>query len=157
GVVAAVLVARAALLGGDSAPAPATPQPAAAPKIANSRITHVTVYQSNALVTREVDVPEGAGTLELVVSPLPAQTVNSSLYSEGTDGVRVLTTRYRMRQLQEDTREEVRKKEAELKKLQLDAQRIQAEIEATKENMQLVGKMEGFTAAEGKGTLTSES
>src|SRR5206468_10692778 len=39
-------------------------------KLAASRIAHVTVYQNNALVTREVDVPEGTGTLELVVSPL---------------------------------------------------------------------------------------
>ena len=62
-------------------------------KLAASRIAHVTVYQNNALVTREVDVPEGTGTLELVVSPLPPQTVNTSLYSEGAEGMRVLTTR----------------------------------------------------------------
>src|SRR5260370_37593528 len=66
-------------------------------KIAASRIVHVTVYQNNALVTREVDVPESKGTLELVVSPLPANTVNTSLYSEGSDGLRVLNTRFRLR------------------------------------------------------------
>src|SRR4051794_35666487 len=59
-------------------------------KLAPSRIDHVTVYQNNALVTREVDAPEGTGILELVVSPLPANTVNTSLYSEGTEGIRVL-------------------------------------------------------------------
>src|SRR3954452_13471596 len=64
-------------------------------KLAASRLIHVTVYQNNALVTREVDVPEGPGTMELVVSPLPAQTVNTSLYSEGSEGMRVLTTRFR--------------------------------------------------------------
>ena len=79
------------------------------PKAATSLITHVTVYQNNALVTREVEVPQGMGTLELVVTPLPPQTVNSSLYSEGTDGIRVLTTRFRTRPIMEDTREEVRK------------------------------------------------
>ena len=56
---------------------PAQPAAPAAPKTANSRIIHVTVYQNNALVTREVDVPEGPGTLEIVVTPLPPQTVNS--------------------------------------------------------------------------------
>ena len=83
-----------------------------------SRVVSVTVYQNNALVTREVDVPAGDGTFELVVTPLPPQTVDSSLYSEGTDGIRVLTTRYRTRPIKEDTREEVRKVEAELKSLQ---------------------------------------
>ena len=60
-----------------------------AEKRATSRIVNVTVYQNNALVTREVDVGEGIGSLELVVTPLPPGTVNSSLYSEGTDGIRV--------------------------------------------------------------------
>src|SRR5947199_9086653 len=87
-------------------------------KLAANRLVHVTVYQNNALVTREVDVPEGTGTLELVVSPLPAQTVNTSLYSEGAEGMRVLTTRFRLRPVKEDTREEVRRLEGQLKELQ---------------------------------------
>src|SRR5262249_35359343 len=97
------------------------PEPAKAeapPKIAASKITHVTVYPDSALVTREVEVPAGAGTVELVVSPLPERTVNSSLYSESADGIRVLTTRFRTRPVKENTREEVRKLEDEVKKLQ---------------------------------------
>jgi hypothetical protein len=101
------------------AEAPARP---GVPHAAPGRVTHVTVYQNNALVTRQVDVPDGAGTFELVVTPLPPQTVNGSLYSEGTDGLRVLTTRYRTRPIQEDTREEVRKLEAQLKTLQAEQQ-----------------------------------
>src|SRR6185369_9542589 len=61
-----------------------------APKGANSRIVAVTVYQPNALVTREVDVPEGAGLVELVVTPLPESVSEGTLYSEGTDNIRVL-------------------------------------------------------------------
>ena len=44
------------------------------PRPVTSRITDVTVYQGQALVTREVSVPEGDGTFELVVTPMPAQT-----------------------------------------------------------------------------------
>ena len=62
-----------------------------------SRVTAVTVYQGNALVTREIEVAAGKGLFEIVVTPLPPQTVDSSLYAEGTDGVRVLSTRYRTR------------------------------------------------------------
>ena len=47
--------------------APAAPDKEAPPKIAASKITNVTVYPSNALVTREVEVPAGTGTMELVV------------------------------------------------------------------------------------------
>ena len=36
-------------------------EPLLSPKVAPSRVTAVTVYQGNALVTRQVDVPEGRG------------------------------------------------------------------------------------------------
>lgn len=117
------------------------------PESAKSRIVGVTVYQNSALITREVDVPEGVGPLELIVSGLPPQTVNSSLYSEGTDGIRVLTTRFRTRAIQQDTREEVRKLESQIKEHAATAQKIQAEIKTIEQNNQLLTKLEGFTAA----------
>src|SRR5215831_16911966 len=116
-------------------------------KLAASRIVHVTVYQNNALVTREVDVPEGTGTLELVVSPLPPQTVNTSLYSEGAEGMRVLTTRFRLRPVKEDTREEVRRLESQLKELQNTGQKLQSESMTIEQNMAMLGKLENFTSA----------
>jgi hypothetical protein len=98
--------------------------------------------------------------MELVVTPLPQHTVNSSLYSEGGDGIRVLTTRFRSRPVQEDTREEVRKIEDEAKKLVHAAQKIQADMKACQENMALLAKVENFTsvstnAATEKGKLDS--
>src|SRR5438067_11891864 len=85
------------------------PPPAAGVKISPSKVTAVTVYPNSALVTREVQAGGPAGRVELVVSPLPATTVPSSLYAEGADGIRVLTTRFRTRPVVEDTRADVRK------------------------------------------------
>jgi hypothetical protein len=119
----------------------------AAPRLATSRIVQVTIYPDSALVTREVEVSAGAGLCELVVSPLPEATVNTSLYSESSDDIRVLTTRFRTRAVKEDTREEVRKLEDEAKKLQHTAQKIQADIDAHKANVALLGKLEKFTEA----------
>jgi uncharacterized protein (TIGR02231 family) len=120
------------------------------PKIAVSRIVHATVYPNSALITREVETPPGTGIFELVVSPLPAQTIDSSLYSEGTDGIRILSTRYRQRPIREDTREEVRKLEDDLKKLTQNGQRLQADLLAAQQNMQMVGKIEDFTSTTSK-------
>jgi hypothetical protein len=152
----------------ESTPAAAAPKnaeppaPPAVPHAAASRVTHVTLYQHNALVTRQVDVPEGTGTLELVVTGLPPQTVHSSLYSEGTDGLRVLTTRYRTRPIREDTREEVRRLEAQLKALQAEQQKLQSDIQVVEQNVALLGKLEAFTGANlqhqtEKGALNSEA
>src|SRR5437660_247055 len=110
GCLAVMLWARPAREEGKAEEAP--------PKAAPSRIAAVTVYPDSALVTREVDVPAGQGNLELVVTPLPHTVVSSSLYSEGSDGVRILTTRFRSRPVKEDTREEVRKLPDEQRKLQ---------------------------------------
>src|SRR5262245_4614832 len=112
---------------------------------ARSKIVKVTVYPNSALVTREVEVPAGKGITELVVSELPLRTVNSSLYSEGSNGLRVLSTRFRTQPVFEDTREDVRKLEDEIKKLQLAAQKIQADIDSAKQNMMLLTKLEKFT------------
>ncbi len=129
------------------APAPAPAPVDVPPKSAPSRVAAVTVYQGNALVTREVAVPPGKGLVEIVVTPLPAQTVDSSLYAEGTDGVRVLSTRYRTRAVKEDTRKEVRAKEGQIRTLKQEAERLQKEIQVIEQNLQLLTKLETFTGA----------
>jgi hypothetical protein len=131
-------------------------------RTAVSRLTHVTVYQSSALVTREVDVPEGPGTMELVVSPLPPTTDSNSLYSEGSEGLHVLTTRFRSRAIQEDVREEVRKLEAKFKEKMEAGQKLASELKTVEQNLKMLEKLEGFTGASTqhmteKGTLNGET
>ncbi len=133
--------------GNASAPPLAAKEAEAAPKTAASKITQVTVYSDSALITREVAVPAGAGLVELVISPLPEATVSSSLYTETSEGMRVLTTRYRSRPVKEDTREEVRKVEEEIKKLRQQGMKLQSEIKAIESNVGLLAKLESFTAA----------
>ncbi len=126
---------------------PAAAAAAVAPAGAKSRIVKVTVYPSNALVTREVEVPAGKGVTELVVPEMPVQIVKDSLYAEGANGVRVLSTRFRSRPVLEDTREDVRKLEDEQKKLQIAARKLQSEMDTIKENMATLTKLERFTEA----------
>jgi hypothetical protein len=135
---------------------------AQSPRTAASLITDVTVYQGQALVTREVVVPAGDGTVELVVTPLPAQTVDSSLYTEGAEGLRVLSTRFRTRAVEDDTRQEVRAKEQLIKKLEVDAQRLQKQIAVEQEDLSYIKSLGSFTgtALTGlteKGRLDSEA
>ena len=120
-------------------------------KTAPSKITTVTVYQNTALVTREVTLPEAAGQTEVVVSPLPAATMQSSLYAEGSEAVRVLSARYRTRAIAEDNREEVRKLEAEIKLISKTMVELEADLKAVTLNMAFNAKLEAFTAA----TLTT--
>jgi uncharacterized protein (TIGR02231 family) len=142
------------------APTEAAPAPPALVKPASSRVTSVTVYPNSALVTREVDVP--AGATEVTVTPLPPTTVQSSLYAEGTDVIRVLSTRFRTRPILEDTREDVRKLQDELKQLQQTQDKAEAETKGIQATQLYLGKLETFTTASTthsaeKGALNSES
>ncbi len=112
---------------------------------AASKITDVTVYQGQALVTREVTVPEGEGTLELLVTPLPARVDGGSLHTEGADGLRVLSTRYRSRAVKDDMRQEVRTKEQLVQRLRTDNKRLSKEIKVHEEDLKYLEKLGGFT------------
>ena len=116
-----------------------------APKIAKSKIDRVTVYPNSALVTREVEVPAGSGLIELTVTPMPDQIVPNTMYSEGGDGLRVLTTRFSTRQVLEDTSEARRKLEAEQEKYQVVASKIASEMTGLQKNTELLGKLESIT------------
>jgi uncharacterized protein (TIGR02231 family) len=147
---------KAEKVAGEAAPA------APGMKTVVSRVNAVTVYPNSALVTREVEVPAGTGTLELTVTPLPPTTVNSSLYTEGSEGIRVLTTRFRSRSIQEDTRADVRKLQEEIKEFLLSRERLTADIEALEDHLKTLEKMKGFLSvttvqSAEKGMLNSEA
>lgn len=115
-------------------------------KPAASKITTVTVYSTNALVTREVTAPDAAGLTEIVVSPMPPYTMQTSLYAEGNDNIRVLSVRYRTRAIAEDTREAVRKLDVQIKAQVTKQQSLEADLKTIGENLKLLDKMEGFTS-----------
>ncbi|MFO0937725.1 MAG: mucoidy inhibitor MuiA family protein [Gemmataceae bacterium] len=130
-------------------------------KAAPSKITAVTVYTNTALVTREVTVADAVGLQEVVVSPIPAVALESSLYAEGSDGHRVLSVRFRTRTIAEDNREEVRQAEAKIKAATAKLTSLQADLKVSEENAKLLTKLESFTAATmttltEKGQLDSE-
>ena len=121
---------------------------AAAPAVSQlgkSRIDKVVVYPNSALVTREVEVPDGAGLIELTVTPMPDRIVPSTMYSEAGENLRVLTTRFTTRQVLEDTSEERRKLEAELEKYQIIASKIDSEALTLQQNTMLLNKLESVT------------
>jgi uncharacterized protein (TIGR02231 family) len=155
-----------AVVFGQFAPAQTAPpndsRPASEPSTAPNKITSVTVYQGNALITRSVDVPAGTGLTELIVRSLPPQTIDTSLFTEGTDGLRVLTTRLRTRAVMDDTRAEVRAKQDQINQLNNKNQEIQKQQEVIAQNLALLSKLEAFTAATmqqltEKGVLSAEN
>jgi len=80
-------------------------------------ISKVTVYHGQALVTRRINVDLPAGTSELIIEHLPARIVSESIYAQTSGNIRVLSARYREKAIREDTREEVKELDAQIKEL----------------------------------------
>lgn len=72
------------------------------------RVSAVTVYQGQALVTRDVELPAAKGLLEAVITNLPENVIPGSLFAEPADGVQIRSVRFRARPVEEDVRQEVR-------------------------------------------------
>jgi len=76
---------------------------------------------------------------------MPDQIVPSTMYSEGGAGIRVLTTRFRTRQVLEDTSAERRKLDAEMEKLMVDGAKIASDMVSIQKNTALLTKLEDVT------------
>ncbi len=61
------------------------------------RLDAVTVYRDQAAVTRLVPVPEGGGTMEIVVTELPEHIDRESLHADAGEGVQIRAVRFRER------------------------------------------------------------
>ncbi len=110
-------------------------------------ISNVIVYRGQALVTRriEMDLPEGGS--ELIVQKLPNRIVPESLYAEAFEGLTVTSVRYRERAVKEDTREEVKKLEAQIEQIQTDIRHAEAQRRIIAQNMETLFKLQEFTVS----------
>lgn len=113
---------------------------------AKSKIDSVTVYLGQALVTRGVEVPATIGLGEVVVSDLPHRILPASLFAESTDGIEVRSVRYRERAVSQDVREEVRKLDAQIRKMNDDLNANQKQQQLLGEQRVYLDKLANFTA-----------
>ncbi|TWT43410.1 mucoidy inhibitor MuiA family protein [Botrimarina hoheduenensis] len=119
------------------------------------RVVAVTVFQGQALVTREVTLPEAAGLVEAIVTGLPEQLLAGSLYAEPGQGVEVRSVRSRLRPVVSDDRAEVRQIEERLAALAEQRQELEAQKRLLTQRTVYLGKLEQFTADTSRGDLAT--
>lgn len=113
------------------------------------RVTAVTVFQGQALVTREVDLPDREGLVELVVGGLPERLLPGSLYAEGPDGVEVRSVRTRVRPTDKSQRAEVQELEKRRAELTRRTQEMLVEQMLLRDRSEYLDSLEQFTAKTG--------
>lgn len=129
-LVTTILTAMMALAGTVSVPAPATADD-------NGRVSHVTLYRNQAMVTRTIDIAGDAGTREVVVGELPERVISDSLFAEGTAELEVRAVQFRTRAVGESPREEVRA-------LQEQIQSIQDKLELNRKSLKIAARQAGY-------------
>lgn len=126
-------------------------------------VTHVTLYQGQALVTRSVKVPDAkAGPMEIVVGPLPAAVVPGSLFAEGAENVVIRAVRFRQRSVTEAPGEALRELQEKQRELAWELRAIKAKNSLLLHREQYLNKLENFTAPAAttemsKGVLDAEA
>ncbi len=127
-----------------------------------SKVTEVTLYRTQALVTRTVEIEGEPGASEIVVSDLPENIDPSTMFAEGGDGIEVRAVRYRARAVSSSPREEVRVLEQEIASIEERREIVTKELTLLKKQSEYLDKLENFTASTadfdlGRGVLDAET
>ena len=120
---------------------------------APGRVTHVTVYRGQALVTRTIPLEGAAGSRELVVGNLPEQVTSESLFAEGGEQVEVRAVRYRTSAVGEEPREELRKLEEAIAETTEKLEVAKSAQELANKRATYLDQLDGFVATTAKSDL----
>jgi len=118
------------------------------------RVTDVTLYRGQALVTRSIPVEGPAGELEIVVGQLPEQIIPDSLFAEGNQEIEIRAVRFRARATGEEPREEVRRIDEEIEHLQRELAAFAKRQELLAKRSNYLDHLEGFVAPTAKTELS---
>jgi len=110
------------------------------------KISEVTVYRGQALVTRDVEFAAVAGPQEIVVTPLPEGVIPESLYASSEPEMTVRAVRYRVTAVGEEPRDEVRQIDEQLAAKGREQKRFASELGVLDSKSRYLDKLENFVA-----------
>ncbi|GAG12703.1 unnamed protein product, partial [marine sediment metagenome] len=123
---------------------------AAEPQALPGKVTEVTLYRGQAMVTRAIPVKAPQGSVEIIVGDLPEQVVTGSLFAEGSEGIEVRAVRFRTRAVGEEPRDEVRELDEEIKKINFELKSASKMQELLAKRSAYLDGLEGFVAPTAK-------
>lgn len=118
------------------------------------RVTEVTLYRGQALVSRQMPITLEVGTHEIVVGKLPEQIVPESLFAEAGEGLEIRAVRFRTRAVGEEPRAEVRKLDESIEAVEDRIAQNKASQLLVKQRLTYLNSLEGFTAPTAKTEMT---
>lgn len=125
------------------------------------RLEAVTVYRGQAMVTRQIDINQGAGLHQIVITDLPPQIIPNSLHTESDDLI-VRSLNYRVRPVRQDIHQEIRELDKQLQSLHQQLRKNQVRQSTCQAQQQYLRQLETFVAPTAtveisKGVLNAET
>ena len=117
------------------------------------KLQEVILYRNQALVMRTLEVDLKDGIHEIVVSRLPSEIIQSSLYAESS-GAEIRGTRMKTKELSEDPEAPVKELDEKIEKISSDISRINRLIQVNQSKVAYLTKQEDFAAATEKQEMT---
>ena len=111
-----------------------------------SKVSEVTLYRNQAMVTRKLVLAGEAGSQEIVVTDLPENIVAASLFAEGDTDVEVRAVQFRTRATGESPRKEVRELQTKIRAVQQKIELAGKKLNLLKKRNEYLDKMETFSA-----------
>jgi hypothetical protein len=109
------------------------------------KVTGVTLYRGQAMVTRTIPVALAAGAHEIVVPNLPPQVQPDSLFAEGTDAIEVRAVRYRERAAMDSTDAKVKTLQAEIDDLNRTRREFEMQVQVVQRKLAYLDSMSTFS------------
>jgi len=123
------------------------------PENVAGKVSGVTLYRGQALITRTILFTAVKGSQEVVVSDLPQHIVEGSLFAEALAGLEVRAVRLRQRAVGEEPREDIRTFDLALVELADKLQLNQKNQELAAKKAAYLDGLEGFVAPTAKNDL----
>lgn len=160
--------------GDDPFDSPTTPPPSSAiddtPTDATSdeatgvsgKISRVTLYRDQALVTREITLSEDDNLGVITINSLPEMLIPDSVFAEGDDAIAIRGVRITSRPTTSSDREEVRAIERKIADNQSESAAVQQELQISRENLASLSQLANFSATKSsedlnRGVLNAET
>lgn len=117
------------------------------------KLQEVILYRNQALVMRTLEVDLKDGIHEIIVSRLPSEIIQSSLYAEST-GAEIRGTRMKTKELSEDPEAPVKELDEKIEKISSDISKVNRLLQVNQSKVLYLTKQEDFAAATEKQEMT---
>lgn len=117
------------------------------------KIEKIILYRDQAMVTKSVNIDLPAGSHEIVITKLPSQLIENSLFAEG-DGADIRAVQLKKHEVKEDPEENTRELNTSIENKEDEIHKINRQLGLVQDKLSYIARQETFTVDTSKVELS---